>query len=98
MKSKLNPILKSHFRLTNDGDSWGNTMQWLFAISDYITFKTDSCVPDSWEFRPSPLGPDDESYIFQFLDEENVPADELLKFGESLLRVRDILIAQGRDY
>lgn len=95
---KLNPILKNHFRLTNNGDSWGNVMQWLFAIGDYITFRTDSRVPDSWEFRPSPLGANEECYIFQFLAEENLDTDSVLQFGNALMRVHDILVNQGRDY
>ena len=94
----LNPILKTQFRLTSDGDSWGNAMQWLFAIGDYITFKTDSHVPNAWDFRPSPLGANEDCYVFQFLCDENIPADSVLEFGNALLRVRDILISQGRDY
>ena len=40
----MNVDLKNEFKLTNDGDNWGNVMQWLFAIADYLTFETDEYV------------------------------------------------------
>ena len=95
---KINPILKHEYKLTSDGDAWGNCMQWLFAIGDHLTFNTDTPVPDAWEFRPSPLGPDEDSFVYQFLQEDHVPAGEVLSFGHALIRLRDILQAQGRDY
>ena len=95
---KINPILKKEYKLTSDGDAWGNCMQWLFAIGDHLTFNTNIPVPAEWEFRPSPLGADDDSYVFQFLREDHVAADDVLSFGHSLIRLRDILQSQGRDY
>jgi len=70
----MNIDLKNEFKLTNDGDNWGNVMQWLFAIADYLTFETKECVPDAWQFRPSPLGADEESYVFQALKDLALPS------------------------
>jgi len=94
----MNVDLKNEFKLTNDGDNWGNVMQWLFAIADYLTFETDECVPDEWQFKPSPFGADEESYVFQALKEMELPSNEVLQFGKVLIRVRDILESKGESY
>ena len=46
----------------------------------------------------SDVGPDEESFVYQFLQDDHVPADDVLSFGNTLIRVRNILQAQGRDY
>ena len=94
----MNIDLKNELKLTNDGDNWGNVMQWLFAISDYLTFETDECVPDEWQFRPSPFGADEESYVFQSLKDLALPSKEVLEFGKVLFRVREILERKGESY
>ena len=73
-------------------------MQWLFAIADYLTFETEECVPDAWQFRPSPLGADEESYVFQALKDFALPSKEVLHFGKVLFRVREILERKGESY
>lgn len=90
--------LKNEFKLTNDGDNWGNVMQWLFAIADYLTFETETYVPDEWQFKPSPSGADEENHVFQALKEMALPADDVLQFGQVLIRVRDILENKGESY
>lgn len=98
----MNTTLKNEFKLTNDGDNWGNVMAWLFAIGDYITFETDDYIPDSWQFRPSPLGANEDCYIFQSLRhlafEKYVTSADILHFGKVLIRVRDILESKGESY
>ena len=94
----MNVDLKNEFKLTNDGDNWGHVMQWLFAIADYLTFETDECVPDEWQFSPSPFGADEESYVFQALKEMALPGNEVLQFGKVLIRVRNILESKGESY
>jgi len=94
----MNVDLKNEFKLTNDGDNWGNVMQWLFAIADYLTFETDECVPDEWQFKPSPFGAAEECYVFQALKEMELPSDDVLQFGKVLIRVRDILESKGESY
>ena len=94
----MNVDLKNEFKLTDDGDNWGNVMQWLFAIADYLTFETYECVPDEWQFKPSPFGADEERYEFQALKEMELPSDEVLQFGKVLFRVRDILESKGESY
>ena len=94
----MNVDLKNEFKLTNDGDNWGHVMQWLFAIADYLTFETDECVPDEWQFKPSPFGADEENYVFQALKEMALHGDEVLQFGKVLIRVRNILESKGESY
>ena len=91
----MNATLKNEFKLTNSGDNWGNVMQWLFAIADYLTFETNESVPDAWQFRPSPFGADEESYVFQALKEMALPSDEVLQFGKVLFRVREYWKGKG---
>ena len=98
MNYPMNETLKHEFRATNDGDAWGNCMQWLFAICDYLTFETDECVPDEWHFKPSPFGAYEESYVFQSLKQLSLPDREILEFGKVLIRLRDILEHKGLSY
>ncbi len=98
----MNNTLKDEFKLTNSGDNWGNVMAWLFAIGDFITFETDECIPDSWQFRPSPLGANEDCYVYQslrhFAYEKYVTTADILHFGKVLIRVRDILESKGESY
>jgi len=94
----MNKDLKTHFQLSNDGDQWGNCMQWLFAVCDYITFEKDECVPDEWQFKPSPLGADEDDFNYQTLKELNITSKDALHFGNLLVRLRDLLQRKGLDY
>ena len=98
----MNLTLKNEFKLTNDGDDWGNVMAWLFAIGDYITFDTDEYIPDSWQFKPSPLGANEDCFVYQslrhFAFEGEITNADVLEFGKILIRVRDILERKGESY
>ena len=61
MNYTINETLKNR-QTTIDGDHWGNCMQWLFAICDYLTFETDECIPDEWQFNASPMGANEVLY------------------------------------
>lgn len=94
----MNKDLKTQFQLTSTGDHWGNCMQWLFAVCDYLTFETDECVPDNWQFRPSPLGADEDDFNYQTLKELDVPSEDVLHFGSLLVRFSELLKRKGLDY
>ena len=87
----MNTTLKDEFKLTNDGDNWGNVTAWLFAICDYITFETNDYIPNSWQFRPSSLCANEDCYIFQslrhFAFEKLVRSEEILQFGNILIPI-----------
>ena len=88
---------KFEFKLTSDGDKWGNGMIWLFNIADEIHFNRDTCVPDEWQFRPSPLGPSsDDDYQAEIV--QNMPDDDLLRFGNVIHRYLDRVRFLGEDY
>lgn len=95
----MNKDLKTEFQLTYDkGDPWGSCMQWLFAVCDYLTFETDECVPNHWQFKPSPFGADTEDYNYQTLKELDAPSEDVLHFGSLLIRFSELLKRKGLDY
>lgn len=102
MKYTINETLKNEYKLTNDGDHWGNCMQWLFAICDYLTFETDECIPDEWKFRPAMGGANEDCYCYQslrhFAFEQFITSKDVLEFGRVLIRLRDILEHKGLSY
>lgn len=90
--------LNQEFRVTGCHDSWGNVMAWWFSIADHLTFNSDLYVPDSWEYRPSPLGPsnDPDDYVTNVLNETD--DNLLLKFGNILERYARNLERHGKNY
>lgn len=90
--------MKTEFKLTGDGDRWGNTMNWLFNIADEIYFNRNFEVPVEWEFKPSCLGPsnDPEDWVQQIVISSNDV--ELLHWGKVLNRYADLLRKHGKDY
>jgi len=88
--------LKFEYRM-NPSDSWGNCMQWLFSIADYMTDK-GICVPDQWQFRQGISGSDTDQYEYQSLQELNPDSESLEKFAALLWRLSRILKAMGKDY
>lgn len=91
--------LKSEFRLTADGDDWGNCMHWWFTIADEIHFNRETIsVPSSWKYTPSPLGlsNDPDDIVTRAVAEaEN---DSLMKFGHLMNRYAHFLEHLGKDY
>jgi len=95
----MNQALKNEWQLTYDsGDPWGSCMSWLFAVCDYLTFETDECVPDEWQFKPSLFGADDDDYHFQTLKELNLPSKDIMHFGSLLIRFNALLKRKNLDY
>lgn len=94
----MNKDLQNEFKATNDGDHWGNCMQWLFAVCDYLTFETDEIVPDHWQFKPSLFGANEDDYNYQTLKELDVPSEDVLHFGSLLIRFSEMLKRKGLDY
>jgi len=94
---KLNKTLKQEYKMTYDGDAWGSCMRWLFAICDFLEFNR-SGTPDHWQYRPSPMGADEEDSSYQFLMDSEIPHEEIVEFGNCLIRLRDILEKKGESY
>lgn len=91
--------MKDEYRLSCDGDAWGNAMAWWFTIADEIHFNRD-CLecPASWRFRPSPLGAsnDDDDYIVGVV--RDVDDVALIRFGRLIDRYARALRHAGQDY
>lgn len=100
MRVKMNfSQLKSEFRLTSDGDDWGNTMIWWFSIADEIYFKRKTlCVPPSWKFKPSPAGfvNDLDDYVANCVSEAD--DQSLMRMGNLVHRYARFLKHLGKDY
>jgi len=91
--------LKAEFKLSSDGDEWGNVMQWWFTVADEIYFNRDTIeVPESWEFRPSPLGPSNEPDDYPTYIVADAKADDLLRFGKLMDRYAGALRHADHDY
>lgn len=87
----------AEFRLSFDaGDPWGSTMAWWFAVADALMEAAPELVPNKWQFRQSPLGPDTESYEYETC--RTWPAETLVRFGNALSRYAAMLKAAGKDY
>ena len=91
--------MRQEYDLTSDNDQWGTCMNWLFTISAYLTFETDLECPDDWEYRPSPLGSDndEDDYTYQIIKSEFSP-DDVLSFGCVLFRYSRALERAGLSY
>jgi hypothetical protein len=83
--------LKNEFRLSNDGDFYGNVMAWWFAISAEITFnRQDISVPAEWNYNPGMAsGPEDDDYTASIVREAT--DDALIEFGNKMARAYAIL-------
>lgn len=90
-----NPVLVEA-RVNHDPyDEWAWCQEWRLAIADYLTFDLDEYVED---FRPSPMGPDDESYAYQSLRTLQPSYDDLVYAKIILARYAEWLRAAGKDY
>ncbi len=88
--------LKSEFKLTQDGDPWGNAMIWHFNVADEL-FSREGYVPKHWHYRPSPFGRSGEDDPEDYLVAES-NTDDLVTFGNLLCRYTRLLRHLGHDY
>ncbi|WP_395759459.1 hypothetical protein OIE82_27035 [Streptomyces althioticus] len=76
-------------------DQFAWCQEWRFAIADYLTFNEGEYVNG---FRPSPMGPDEDSFAYDTLKGER-PSVEALRYAEKVLeRFREWLRIAGEDY
>lgn len=90
--------LKREFGITNDGDSWGTVMGWLFAISDVLHFDRDDETPImEWGYSPSPIQSEPKDTFEAEIAREADTAD-LIEFGCVLSRYANMLEKAGKNY
>ena len=77
---------KAEFRMTADGDDWGNALNWHFHVADEIYHNRAMAVPAGWQFRPSPLGPANDSEGYETSIVQDMSDGDLERFGAVLLR------------
>lgn len=76
-------------------DQFGWCQEWRFAICDYLVWVVGTSVPD---FKPSPVGPDRDSYVYEQLCAERPDAEALWYVLRILDRYREWLRLAGKDY
>lgn len=94
-----NPILEVMRDTFDGGDAYGSTLMWHFAIAD-VVFEIVGRTPAHWEFTPSPLGADTDSYEYQTIIGADVGAtlETLIHAGNVLERYAGQLRLAGEDY
>jgi|SRR5215472_1875449 len=88
--------LMAEFRISADGDWWGNTMGWWFAVAGEM-WERGLPIPDSWQYRPSPFGGRDPD-AYETEPCERATDHALILFGRALHRYAGILKKAGQDY
>lgn len=81
-----------------DGDPFGTTMHWWFAIAETLHFDHGyETVPAHWEYNPgSATGKEPDNFACEMI--VGAEADDLIAAGNILCRYRQRLGHQGRDY
>lgn len=88
--------LMREMRIAQCGDWWGDTMGWWFAVAGEM-WERGLDIPDSWRYRPSPMGGKDaDRYETEVC--EAATDEALLLFGRALSRYADCLKKAGKDY
>lgn len=99
--------LRGLYVLDDQGDPWGTSTEFLFALAEVIHHEADCIVPSAWEFCDSPMHttawdrecPDwPESEISEMLWRYEITANDMIEFGNVLIRYRNFLRSVGRDY
>lgn len=101
-------LLMGEFRMMMDYDKWGTTMEWWFAVAEFLYHNEPGMIPGSWEFRDSPLhtppfSPDDDgdmvsAMIWELYDNEQITLEDALSFGRTITRYAALLKRSGKDY
>jgi len=96
--------LRAEYNVSWDGgDPWGSNIEWLFAISEFLTHEGPG-TPAGWDFHDSPAHhgwePDgyQEEMLADMWDEGEFTMDDALTFGHVLNRYDDMLRAAGLNY
>lgn len=87
--------LKDEFRLTGDGDDWGNAMSWWFAVALEMNDR-GMTIPDDWKFRAGAGRSDAETLEGEACQQAEETALE--EFGALLDRYVRYLKFKGKDY
>ncbi len=85
----------------DNGDKFGSTMVWWFAVADALEL-ADEEIPIDWQYSSGAIGfplPCFESdAIVAAVDAGEVSWDDVRELGNALMRYRKILGVRGEDY
>jgi len=90
--------IRSDFRLSNDGDGFGNCMAWLFPIAIELDLRESTAVPAEWQYRAGAMGSHHEPdcYVAECL--QAYSDETILQFGNVLSRYQNKLHAADLTY
>ena len=88
--------LKAEYRLMADGDDWGNTMAWWFAVAGEL-YTRNEMIPVEWKYRPG-MSPRADVTRMEVFDCVVADTDALHQFGAILTRVAHCLERAGKSY
>lgn len=87
--------LMDEFRLIANGDVWGNTMIWWFAVAGEMYCRGLS-IPADWQYRPGLNPKEADAYETDVLEQASDEALHL--FGRALNRYAATLKRAGKNY
>ena len=89
--------IKAEFRLSNDGDGFGNCMGWMFPIAIELDLR-GAGVPEAWQYRAGAMGSHHEPdcYVAECL--QNYSDETIQQFGNVLSRYQSKLHAADMAY
>jgi len=69
---------------------WGDCMHWWFTVAEEM-FMRGLPIPETWEYRQSPLGPqnDPDDYATQIV--WGLPDGDLLRLGQVMTRYAGVI-------
>lgn len=95
--------IKHLIKMSDDGDPWGNAMQFRFGIAELVYRYGD--VPEHWEFEPGLSAnetPEEDSFPdseLEYLYQNGYcTLDDMIKTGNILKRYTDHLDNKGLSY
>lgn len=90
------------FRMNfDDGDAWGSTIGFHFAIADYLQNNAPELIPEEWEYRAG-ASTDTEDFHYTQLEELTeagvATIEDIVHAGKVLHRYSAQLELAGLDY
>lgn len=100
--------LRNLFAMFMDGDKWGDTLNFHFAIAE-VLYRRGADIPASWEYRPGaglehdvrvngPAPTDSDDCVVAMLWDSRLSDSALIYWGDVLGHYGTLLRAAGLEY
>lgn len=99
----MNKTLKQEYNSSYSYDDYGHATTWFFVVADYLYHINPGLIPGSWDYQHSSIcdGSEDNVYkdfLTYDIQEGLATLNDVVHFGNVLVRYISILQAEGRDY